>query len=75
MKFDLHKYAVNWVTAAGHKIDGITTEEVFREVNANLPTGTVWNDEKMQEVEVTADPITMEDAEVMRRIIEEELAK
>lgn len=75
MKFDLHKYAVDWVTAAGHELDGITTEEVMQEVNANLPTGTEWSDENMREVEISIDPITLEEAETMRRIIEEQLTK
>lgn len=75
MKFDLHKYAVDWVTAAGHEIDGITTEEVFRDVNANLPTETIWDDEQLKEIEMTYDPITLDEADTIRRIIEEQLTK
>lgn len=75
MKFDLHKYAVDWVTASGHELDGITTEEVFREVNANLPTETIWDDEQLKEIEMTYDPITLDEADTIRRIIEEQLTK
>ena len=75
VKVELHKYAMDWVTAVGHALDGVTTEEVMQEVNANLPTGTIWNDEDMQEVELSVEPITMEEAEIIRRIIEEQLAK
>lgn len=75
MKIDLHKFAMEWVTEVGHELDGITTEEVMQEVNANLPTGTEWSDENMREVEISIDPITLEEAETMRRIIEEQLTK
>ena len=73
MKLDLNQCAIEWVTEVGHELDGITAQEVMDEVNANLPTGTEWNDENMQEVEFTVDPITLDDAETMRRIIEDYL--
>lgn len=75
MKFDLYKYAMEWVTEVGRELEGITTEEVMEEVNANLPNETVWDDEQLKEIETTYDPITMDEADTIRRIIEERLAK
>lgn len=61
MKLDLYKFAVDWVTEVGHELDGITTEGIMAEVNANLPDDT--------------DAITIDEADTIRRIIEEYLAK
>lgn len=61
MKLDLHKYATEWVTEVGGELQGVTTEEVMEEVNANLPDDT--------------DAITIDEADTIRRIIEEYLAK
>lgn len=75
MKIDLHEFAMEWVTEVGHELDGITTEEVMQEVNANLPTETIWDDEQLKEIEMTYDPITLDEADTIRRIIEEQLTK
>lgn len=61
MRLDLYRYAMDWATAVGHELEGITTEEVMEEVNANLPDDT--------------DAITFDEADTIRRIIEDALAQ
>ena len=65
MKINLHQYATEWAAAVGHELDGITTDEVMAEVNANL---TQYDE--AAGVEIVREPIAQDEAEIIRGIIE-----
>lgn len=70
MKINLHQYATEWAEAAGRQLDGITNDEIVVEVNANL---TQYDEDSREEI--AREPITLDEADTIRRIIEGYLSK
>lgn len=70
MKLNLNQYATEWVEAAGRQLDGITNDEIMAEVNTNL---TQYDEDSREEIE--REPITLDEADTIRRVIEDYLSR